>query len=108
MKAAVVTKYGSLAVIETEKPGPAAGEVLVRVHATSLNAVDWYGFSGRPYLARPLMGLRKPKSSDLGGDFAGVVEATGDGVNDFAPGDEVYGFEGGAFAEYVVADRAID
>src|SRR5437868_7659315 len=54
------------------------------------------------------MGLRKPKSSDLGGDFAGVVEATGDGVNDFAPGDEVYGFEGGAFAEYVVADRAID
>ena len=71
-----------------------------------VNAVDWYGFKGRPYVARPLMGLRKPKSSELGGDFAGVVEAVGAGVDDFAPGDEVYGCDGGAFAEYVVASAA--
>ena len=93
---------------EREQPGPSAGEVLVRVRATSLNAVDWYGFSGRPYIARPLMGLRKPKSSELGSDFAGVVEAIGDGVDGFAPGDEVYGREGGAFAEYVVASAAVE
>ena len=91
-----------------EKPKPAEGEVLVRVHATSVNAVDWYGFNGRPYVARPLMGLRKPKSSELGSDFAGVVEAVGDGVDGFAPGDEVYGCDGGAFAEYVVASTAVE
>ena len=107
MKAAVVAKYGSLVVSDVEKPVPAEGEVLVQVHATSLNAVDWYGFSGRPYVARPMMGMRKPKSSELGGDFAGVVEAIGDGVDDFAPGDEVYGSAGGAFAEYVVASNVV-
>ena len=58
MRAAVVERYGSLEVQDVEKPAPAAGELLVQVHATSLNAVDWYGFSGRPYAARPLMGLR--------------------------------------------------
>jgi NADPH:quinone reductase-like Zn-dependent oxidoreductase len=108
MKAAVVAKYGSLVVGEVEKPQPAEGDLLVRVYATSLNAVDWYGFSGRPYVARPLMGLRKPKSCELGGDFAGVVEAVGDGVDVFAPGDEVYGCQGGAFAEYVVASKAVE
>ena len=108
MKAAVVTRYGSLVVTDIEKPEPAEGEVLVRVHATSLNAVDWYGFSGRPYVARPLMGLRKPKSGELGSDFAGVVEATGDGVDGLAPGDDVYGCQSGAFAEYVVASTAVD
>jgi NADPH:quinone reductase-like Zn-dependent oxidoreductase len=108
MKAAMVRKYGSLVVGEVEKPEPAEGEVLVRVHATSLNAVDWYGFSGRPYVGRPLMGLRKPKSSELGGDFAGVVEAIGNGVDGFAPGDEVYGHQSGAFAEYVVASKAVE
>jgi NADPH:quinone reductase-like Zn-dependent oxidoreductase len=81
--------------------------VLVRVRATSLNAVDWYRLTGRPYIARPLTGLRKPKSSDLGGDFAGVVEAIGAGVADLAPGDEVYGCQGGAFAEYVAASTAV-
>src|SRR6266550_4637320 len=108
MKAAVVKKYGSLVVRDVLKPAPAEGDVLVRVHATSLNAVDWYGFSGRPYVARPLMGLRKPKSSELGGDFAGVVEAIGEGVDGFTPGDEVYGCQGGAFAEYVVVSTAVE
>jgi NADPH:quinone reductase-like Zn-dependent oxidoreductase len=108
MKAAILPRYGSLVVADVEKPEPGDGDVLVHVHATSLNAVDWYGFSGRPYLARPLMGIRKPKSHELGGDFAGVVEAIGGDVSDFAPGDEVYGCQEGAFAEYVVASKAIE
>jgi NADPH:quinone reductase-like Zn-dependent oxidoreductase len=81
--------------------------VLVRVHATSLNAADWYGAHGRPYVARPLMGMLKPKSSESGSDFAGVVEAIGPGVDSLTPGEEVYGCGGGAFAEYVVAGKAV-
>ena len=104
MKAAVLDGYGALVVREVERPDPAVGEVLVRVRATSLNAVDWYGFRGRPYVARPLMGLRRPKDPALGSDFAGVVEALGRGVGDLVPGDEVFGCGGGAFAEYVAAD----
>jgi NADPH:quinone reductase-like Zn-dependent oxidoreductase len=82
--------------------------VLVRVRATSLNAVAWYGFSGRPYIARPLLGLRRPKSSELGGDFAGVVDAIDNGVDDFTRGDEVFGSQSGAFAEYIVARKAVE
>src|SRR5215218_4418409 len=108
MNAALIRSYGSLTVTDVEKPEPAANEILVRVRATSLNAVDWYGFSGRPYLARALMGLRRPKSSELGGDFAGVVESVGDRVDRFRAGDEVYGSAGGAFAEYVAADDAVE
>jgi len=108
MRAAVLAGYGSLVVTDLEKPKPADGEVLVRVRATSLNASDWYGFAGRPYVARPLMGLRGPKSSDLGGDFAGVVEAVGEGDDAFAVGDDVYGCRSGAFAEYVVAGAAVE
>ena len=108
MRAAVVREYGAVVVEEMATPEPADGEVLVRVHATSLNAVDWYGIKGRPLAARPLMGLRKPKSSALGSDFAGVVAAVGDGVDDFAAGDEVYGCDGGAFAEYVIVAKAVE
>src|SRR6476660_9740845 len=108
MRAALLARYGSLELIEVEKPAPAPGQLLVRVRATSVNAVDWYGYSGRPYAARPLMGIRKPKSSELGGDFAGVVEAIGDGVEGFAPGDEVFGCDSGAFAEYVVVDDVVE
>jgi NADPH:quinone reductase-like Zn-dependent oxidoreductase len=104
MKAGVVARYGSLVVQDVEKPEPSDGGVLVRVHATSLNAVDWYGFAGRPYVGRLMMGIRKPKSPEAGTDFAGVVESVGEG---FATGDEVYGTQSGAFAEYVVAQKAI-
>jgi NADPH:quinone reductase-like Zn-dependent oxidoreductase len=103
MRAAVHVRYGSLEVGDVQKPEPAEGEVLVRVRASSLNAVDWYGLNGRPYVARPLTGLRRPRSGELGSDFAGVVEAVGGGVRDLAPGDEVYGCRSGAFAEYVAA-----
>lgn len=107
MKAALAPKYGSLVMRDVEKPEPAEGDVLVRVRATSLNAVDWYGVNGRPYFGRLMMGLRKPKSSAAGSDFAGIVEAVGAGVDGLAPGDEVYGSQGGAFAEYVVASKSV-
>jgi NADPH:quinone reductase-like Zn-dependent oxidoreductase len=108
MRAAVHEKYGSIEVQDVEAPQPAADEVLVRVRASSVNAADWYGFVGRPYFARPLMGLRRPKAPGLGADFAGVVEAVGADVGDFARGDEVYGHQHGAYAEYVVAGRAVE
>ena len=108
MKAALAPRYGTLVMRDVEKPEPAEGGVLVRVLATSLNAVDWYGLNGRPYVARPLMGLLKPKSSESGSDFAGVVEAVGVGVDGLAPGDEVFGCQGGAFAEYLVASKAVE
>jgi NADPH:quinone reductase-like Zn-dependent oxidoreductase len=107
MKAALVARYGSVQVGEVEKPKPAEGQVLVHVRASSLNALDWYAFSGRPAFARPLMGFRKPRSSAIGADFAGVVESVGEGVDDFAPGDEVYGCVTGSLAEYVVTGKAV-
>jgi NADPH:quinone reductase-like Zn-dependent oxidoreductase len=108
MRAAVHERYGSVEVREVETPQPAADEVLVRVRASSVNAADWYGFVGRPYVARLLMGLLRPKDRELGADFAGVVEATGEGVRDFAPGDEVYGWQRGAYGDYVAAGRAVE
>jgi len=107
VKAAVLTRYGALVVRDAETPEPGEGELLVRVRATSLNAVDWYGFSGRPYVARPLMGVRRPKSGRVGTDFAGVVAAVGGASNGLAPGDEVYGCQSGAFAECLVAGAAV-
>ena len=107
MKAAVHTGYGAVEVREVERPAPGEGEVLVRVHASSLNAVDWYGYSGRPYFGRLMSGLRGPKAPELGHDFAGVVESLGAGVDGFAPGDEVFGSAHGAYAEYVVAGEKV-
>jgi NADPH:quinone reductase-like Zn-dependent oxidoreductase len=107
MRAASHLNYGSLVLRDVETPEPGEGELLVRVRATSLNAADWYGFSGRPYVARPLMGVRKPRSAKAGIDFAGVVAAVGNGTSAFAAGDEVYGCQNGAFAEYLVAGAAV-
>ena len=94
---------------EVEKPVPTEDEVLVRVHAASLNFGDWYAVEGRPWVGRPSMGLRAPKSERLGTDYAGVVEAVGANVTDFQPGNEVFGGRSGALAEYIPAraDRAI-
>jgi NADPH:quinone reductase-like Zn-dependent oxidoreductase len=107
VKATLQLRYGSLVVRDVEMPEPGEGELLVRVHATSLNAADWYAFSGRPYVARPLMGVRRPRSSETGIDFAGVVAAVGDGTTGFAAGDAVYGCQNGAFAEYVLVAKAV-
>ena len=111
MKAAVRDRFGSPDVVEIreiEKPAPADDEVLVRVRAASTNPADWYGVTGRPFVARPQMGLRKPKSNTLSVDFAGTVEAVGRNFTEFRPGDEVFG-RSGAFAEYVCVgeDRAV-
>jgi NADPH:quinone reductase-like Zn-dependent oxidoreductase len=113
MKAAVRDSYGSprdvVEIREIDKPVPADGEVLVRVRAASLNRADWYEVVGRPWIARPTTGLRKPKSERLGTDYAGTVEAVGVDVTEFQPGDEVFGARSGSLAEYVAAraDRGI-
>jgi NADPH:quinone reductase-like Zn-dependent oxidoreductase len=112
MRAAVRERFGPPDVVEIrelEKPSPGDDEVLVRVRAASLNLGDWYAVAGRPYIGRVEMGLRAPKETRLGTDYAGVVEAVGKAVAGFEPGDEVFGGRTGAWAEYVVAkaDRAI-
>jgi NADPH:quinone reductase-like Zn-dependent oxidoreductase len=85
---------------EIDQPEAADDEVLVRVRAASVNPADWYAMTGSPYVARPQMGLRTPKTR-LGIDFAGVVEAVGGKVTRSRPGDEVFGAGAGSLAEYV-------
>jgi NADPH:quinone reductase-like Zn-dependent oxidoreductase len=104
MKALVRERYGpdALRVEEIDKPEPGDDEVLVKIHASSLNRLDWYTLTGTPYVGRAQMGLRRPKDARLGIDFAGTVEAAGRDVEGFRPGDEVFGGRDGALAEYVV------
>jgi NADPH:quinone reductase-like Zn-dependent oxidoreductase len=93
---------------EIAKPIPAEDEVLVKVHASSVNRSDYYELGGAAVLMRPLIGgVRRPKDERVGGDFAGIVEAVGEKVSDVRPGDEVYGVRAGAFAEYVSARTAV-
>jgi NADPH:quinone reductase-like Zn-dependent oxidoreductase len=106
MKAILRHRYGSPDVLELEdiaRPVVDDDSVFVRVRAASVNAYDWHILRGRPYLVRMLTGLRKPKSTRVGVDMAGLVEAVGKDVTQFRPGDEVFGHGGGAFAEYVCA-----
>jgi NADPH:quinone reductase-like Zn-dependent oxidoreductase len=108
MRAAVYDQYGGpevLRVAEVPMPSPGAGQVRVRVAATSVNLSDWESLRGTPLYAR-LGGLRSPARPTLGSDIAGWVDAAGDGVTRFQPGDEVYGDNlalKGGFAEYTVA-----
>ncbi len=113
MKAIVSAQYGSPDVMqlkEVAQPTPQAGEVLVKVHAAAVNAADWRGLRGDPLLGRFVYGLLKPKNPILGADIAGRVEAVGQNVTEFQPGDEVFGdLSGGGFggfAEYVCAPAA--
>ncbi len=106
MKAIVYEKYGSPDVLELqeiEKPAVTEGGVLVRVHAASVNPLDWHFLRGAPLVVRAMAGLLKPKRKILGADVAGEVEAVGAKVTQFQPGDEVFGScpELGAFAEYL-------
>ena len=108
MKAIVYHNYGSpdvLTLEEVGKPTPSDDEVLVKVHATSVNWGDWHNLRADPFLVRLAAGLLKPKNKILGFDVAGRVEAVGVNVAHFQPGDEVFGdiyaCGGGAFAEYV-------
>jgi NADPH:quinone reductase-like Zn-dependent oxidoreductase len=113
MKAVVRDKYGPpdvLNLAEVERPELADDGVVVRVRASSVNRLDWYDVTGTPWVARPITGLRRPKSRLLGVDFAGTVEAVGKDVNDLQPGDDVFGGRSGSsgsFAEYVSAQKGI-
>lgn len=110
MRAIVYHTYGSPDVLkleEVEKPTPKDDEILVKVYAASVNALDWHLLRADPFLARLNSGLLKPKHQILGADVAGRVEAVGRNVKQFQTGDEVFGdiFESGlgGFAEYVSA-----
>ena len=109
MKAIVYYKYGSPDVVkleEVEKPIVTDDGVLVRVRAAAVNPYDWHFVRGEPYFMRLVAGLRAPKNNRLGVDFAGEVEAVGKDVASFQPGDQVYGFADGAFAEYLSAPQS--
>jgi len=107
MKAIKFCEYGAPDVLkleEIEKPVPKDNELLVRVRAASLNFID-AGVVHGPSILRFVTGLRKPKFTGFGRDFAGVIEATGKDVTEFRPGDEVFGLRWGALAEYVCARK---
>ncbi|MBX9975123.1 NAD(P)-dependent alcohol dehydrogenase [Cytobacillus firmus] len=115
MKAIVYQKYGSpdnLRLTDLDKPVPKDHEVLVKVHAASVNYGNLVLLKGKPFLARFAYGLLKPKHTIPGGDIAGQVEAVGKEVTQFQPGDNVFGdLSGcgwGGFAEYVsVPEKAL-
>lgn len=107
MKALVRSGYGApldvLELKDIDLPEIKPNEILVRVHAASVNAGDLAQVRGTPYIIRPVYGLRRPKQHLLGQDVAGTVERVGVGVTRFRPGDEVFGGGVGTFAEYAVA-----
>src|SRR5262245_35121748 len=112
MRAVVYDRYGPPDVLRIEdvpKPAPAAGQVLVKVAATSINLSDWETLRGSPLYSR-IGGLRSPARRVLGSDIAGWVDAVGPDVTRFRPGDEVYGDNlmlKGGFAEYAVAPESV-
>jgi len=106
MKAIVYENYGLADVLELEeidKPIANADELLIKVHATAVTPLDWHFMTGTPFLARIMAGLFKPKHKVLGTQVAGVIEAIGEEVTRFKPGDAVLGrsVKCGGFAEYV-------
>jgi NADPH:quinone reductase-like Zn-dependent oxidoreductase len=109
MKAIVQDSYGSTDVLELreiDRPMPTDGEVLVQVRAAGLHRGDWHVMTGLPYLIRivvPSLGLRRPKVPVRGMNVAGTVEAVGPDVTRFLPGDAVFGWCDGSFADYAVA-----
>src|SRR5947208_11637204 len=106
MKAIVRHKYGTSDVLgleDVDVPGLEDDRALVRVHAASVNALDWHLLRGLPYLVRMSEGLRISKRGSMGVDLSGRVEAVGKNVTQFRPGDAVFGARDGAFAEYVAA-----
>ena len=104
MRAVVQDRYGApedvLELREVDRPTPGHGDVLVRVHATPVSGTDWHILRGLPYVARFVTGIRKPKNHIPGYDLAGTVETVGRDVTSFQPGDEVFGWSGGSYAEY--------
>jgi NADPH:quinone reductase-like Zn-dependent oxidoreductase len=112
MKAVILPQYGSPDVLQyrdVEEPDLKSNEVLIRVHASSVNAGDWHLMRADPFLIRLMYGLTKPRVRIPGSDLAGVIEKVGLSVTRFKPGDEVFGEvsgkDFGAFAEYVTAEE---
>lgn len=104
MRALTYACYGSADVLRldvVERPQPAPGRLLVRVHAASVNPLDWHYMHGTPLVMRIDSGVGRPHDPRMGADFSGVVTAIGDGVTGFATGDAVFGSASGALAEYV-------
>jgi NADPH:quinone reductase-like Zn-dependent oxidoreductase len=105
MKAMVYQEYcqpENLEYREVPKPSPGVGEVLVKVQAASVNWIDWHFLTGTPFIVRMMAGLTKPKNRILGIDMAGIVEEVGKNVQEFSPGDAVFGTtDHGCFAEYI-------
>jgi NADPH:quinone reductase-like Zn-dependent oxidoreductase len=113
MTAVLQTRYGAspeevLSVGQIDRPAPGDGEVLVRVHAASVDRGTWHLMAGLAYPVRLVFGLRRPRFRNPGRTLAGVVESVGAGVTGFAAGDEVYGVASanGTFAEYAVVPAA--
>ena len=108
MKAITGRCYGSpdvLVLEEFEKPEPVGKQLLIKVKAAAVNPLDWHYMRGSPYIMRLGSGIGAPKELRLGVDFAGVVEAVGEDVTQFNPGDAVFGRRTGAFGEYVVVEE---
>ena len=106
MQAIIQDRYGSAEVLEArdiDRPAIGDDEVLVRVRAASVHVGDWILMTGMPYVMRMGTGLSKPKNHVPGTDIAGTVEAVGPQVQSLGPGDEVFGWCTGAFAEYARA-----
>lgn len=105
MLAVVHDRYGTADVLRLEhipRPDPAVGEVLVRVHAAGVDRGTWHLMTGRPYIARIALGVRRPKDPVPGRDVAGIVVESRAEPGRFSPGDRVYGMGRGSFAEYAV------
>ena len=104
MKAIVYEEYGQPEVLhlaEVEKPVPSDDEVLIKIHAASINYVDWHVMTGESILLRSMNGLFKPRKKILGDDIAGRVESVGAAIQHYKPGDAVFGIcNAGGFAEY--------
>lgn len=106
MKAIVQDRYGSPEVLQLRDvpiPEPSEGRVLIRVHAASVNAMDYHLMNGRPALARLMFGLRRPKHPTRGVDVAGIIESVGPGVTRWKQGDNVFGTANGTFAEFATS-----
>ena len=109
MKAVIQQRYGGAEVLQlrdVERPSIGPDEVLVRIQAASIHVGDWVVMTGTPFVMRFATGLRAPKNQVPGTDVAGIVEAVGGEVATLRPGDEVFGWGAGAFAEYVRAPEA--
>jgi NADPH:quinone reductase-like Zn-dependent oxidoreductase len=107
MRAITQRCYGApgkvLALERVGRPKPGAGEVLIRIHAASVNPYEWHMVTGKPYFMRLGRGLGAPKGTRVGYDMAGTIAAVGPGVTRFKEGDEVFGGARGSLAEYALA-----